>query len=351
MDNERRYKAYLVRLWHTGHADKATWRASIEDAHTGAHYSFASLEILFAFFEAETHAITHLEVHATDQNQSDQQQEDVMATATPNQVDFNAVKQRQHAAWSSGDYSIIGATLVIVAEQLCESVDLRSGQQVLDVATGSGITAIAAARRYCEVTGLDYVPALLDRARERAAAEHLSVTFQEGDAENMPFPDESFDAVLSTFGVMFTPNQEQAARELLRVCRPGGKIGLANWTPDSFVGQLFRTIGKYVPPPAGVKPPSLWGTEERLRALFGDGITMLTTARRTFCFRYHSAQHWLDVFRTYYGPVHKTFGALDPERQEALATDLIDLLNRLDIGEGNGLVVPSEYLEVVATRS
>jgi ubiquinone/menaquinone biosynthesis C-methylase UbiE len=274
-----------------------------------------------------------------------------MATATPDRIDLNAVKQRQQAAWSSGDYAVVGATLVIVAEQLCESVDLRSGQRVLDVATGSGITAIAAARRFCEVTGLDYVPVLLDRARERAAAERLSVTFQEGDAENMPFPDASFDAVLSTFGVMFTPHQAQAARELLRVCRPGGKIGLANWTPDGFVGHLFRVIGKYVPPPAGVKPPALWGTEERLRELFGDQIAALTVVRRAFCFRYRSAQHWLDTFRTYYGPVNKTFGALAPERQEALAGDLIELLQRFDIGAGAGLVVPSDYLEVVATRS
>jgi len=274
-----------------------------------------------------------------------------MATATPDRVDFNAVKQRQRAAWSSGDYSIIGATLVIVAEQLCETVDLRSGQRVLDVATGSGVTAIAAARRFCEVTGLDYVPALLDRARERAAAEHLPVTFQEGDAENMPFPDASFDVVLSTFGVMFAPNQEQAAGELLRVCRPGGKIGLASWTPDSYIGEMFRTIGRYIPPPAGVKPPSLWGTEERLRELFGDQVTTMTATRRTYSFRYQSAQHWLDVFRTYYGPVEKAFGALDAERQEGLANDLTELLHRFDAGGGDGLVAQSDYLEVVATRA
>ena len=274
-----------------------------------------------------------------------------MATATLDRIDLSAVKQRQQAAWSSGDYSVIGATLVIVAEQLCETVDLRSGQRVLDVATGSGITAIAAARRFCEVTGIDYVPALLDRARERAAAEHLHVMFQEGDAENLPFPDASFDAVLSTLGVMFTPDQEQAAHELLRVCRPGGKIGLASWTPDSYIGEVLRTIGKYVPPPAGIKPPVLWGTEERLRDLFGDQMTALQVTRRSFAFRYRSAQHWLEIFRTYYGPVHKTFGALEAERQEALANDLIELLQRFDIGAGTGLVVPSDYLEVVATKS
>ncbi len=274
-----------------------------------------------------------------------------MSTETRIQIDFEAVKQRQQAAWSAGDYSVVGATLVIVAEQLCEAVDLRSGQQVLDVATGSGITAIAAARRFCDVTGLDYVPALLDRARERAAAEHLSVRFEEGDAEAMPFADASFDAVLSTFGVMFTPNQAQAAAELLRVCRPGGTIGLATWTPDGFIGQLFRTIGKYVPPPAGLQPPALWGTEERLRELFGDQITTLTVTRRNFSFRYHSAEHWLDTFRTYYGPVNKTFGAIESERQAALASDISALLQQFDIGKDSGLVVPSAYLEVVATRT
>ena len=273
-----------------------------------------------------------------------------MTTATAQQIDFGAVKQRQQAAWSSGDYSIVGATLVIVAEQLCESADLRSNHQVLDVATGSGITAIAAARRFCTVTGLDYVPTLLERARERASAEHLNVTFQEGDAEAMPFPDAAFDSVLSTFGVMFAPNQEQAASELLRVCRPGGAIGLANWTPDSFIGELFRTIGKHVPPPAGVKPPALWGSEERVRELFGDRIAALRVARRTFAFRYRSAEHWVEIFRAYYGPVHKAFGAIDSQAQEALASDLTALLQRFDIGDDSGLVVPSEYLEVVATR-
>ena len=274
-----------------------------------------------------------------------------MTAATAQPIDVGAVKHRQQAAWSSGDYSIIGATLVIVAEQLCESVDLRSTQQVLDVATGSGITAIAAARRFCTVTGLDYVPTLLERARERATAEHLNVMFQEGDAEAMPFADGVFDSVLSTFGVMFAPNQEQAASELLRVCRPGGTIGLASWTPDSFIGELFRTIGKYVPPPAGVKPPALWGSEERVRELFGDRVAALRMTRRSFAFRYRSAEHWVEIFRTYYGPVHTAFGALEPTRQEALADDLLALLARFDGGADNGLVVPSDYLEVVATRA
>ncbi len=236
------------------------------------------------------------------------------------------------------------------AELLVAAVRPAPGERVLDVATGSGITAIAAARRFCEVTGLDYVPSLLDRARERAAAERLSVTFQEGDAENMPFPDASFDVVLSTFGVMFAPDQEQAARELLRVCRPGGKIGLASWTPDSFIGNLFRTIGKYVPPPAGVKPPALWGTEERLRELFGDQVTALAAARRTYAFRYRSAEHWLEVFRTYFGPVAQAFEAVGPQGEEALARDLLEVNERFNRSGDGTLVLTNDYLEVVATR-
>src|SRR6185295_12558483 len=224
-----------------------------------------------------------------------------MITTQP-QVDLTAVKSRQQATWSSGDYAVIGTTLAITGELLCEAVELRAGQRVLDVAAGNGNATLAAARRWADVTTTDYVPALLERGRARAVAERLDVTFQEADAEQLPFADRSFDVVLSIFGVMFTPNQEQAAQELLRVCRPGGKIGLANWTPDGFIGHVFRTIGKYVPPPAGVKPPALWGTEQRLRELFGADIAKLTVNRRMFVFRYRSAEHFLDVFRTYYGP-------------------------------------------------
>jgi SAM-dependent methyltransferase len=208
----------------------------------------------------------------------------------------------------------------------------------------------AAARRWGDVTSTDYVPALLERARERAAAERLPVTFQEANAEQLPFADSSFDVVLSVFGVMFTPHQEQAAHELLRVCRSGGRIGLANWTPDGFIGQVFRTIGKHVPPPHGVKSPALWGTEQRLHELFGDGIRELTINRRFFVFRYRSAEHWLHVFRAYYGPMLKAFAALDAEVQAGLAHDLTDLLQRFNQGGTDTLAVPSEYLEVVATR-
>src|SRR6187549_3987057 len=247
-------------------------------------------------------------------------------------VDLTAVKSRQHATWSSGDYAVVGTTLSITGEQLCEAVDLRPDQRVLDVAAGNGNATLAAARRWADVTSTDYVAALLERGRAKALAERLPVTFQEADAEALPFADASFDAVLSVFGVMFTPNQEQAAQELLRVCRPGGKIGLANWTPDGFIGHVFRTIGKYIAPLPGVKPPSLWGTEQRLNELFGSGIAQLTVTRRMFTFRYRSAEHFLEVFRTYYGPVLKAFAALDVTGQANLARDLTALLERFNQG-------------------
>jgi ubiquinone/menaquinone biosynthesis C-methylase UbiE len=272
-----------------------------------------------------------------------------MITTQP-QPDLTAVKSRQQATWSSGDYAVIGTTLSITGELLCEAVDLRAGQRVLDVAAGNGNATLAAARRWGDVTSTDYVAALLERGRAKAAAECLPVTFQEADAEQLPFVDSSFDVVLSVFGVMFTPNQEQAAQELLRVCRPAGTIGLANWTPEGFIGQVFRTIGKHIPPPPGVKPPALWGTEQRLRELFGDGISELKITRRYFVFRYRSAQHWLEVFRTYYGPVLKAFAALDAAGQAGLASDLTDLLQRFNQGGSDTLTVPSEYIEVVATR-
>jgi SAM-dependent methyltransferase len=272
-----------------------------------------------------------------------------MQTATVPTVDFTAIKGRQHQAWSSGDYAVVGTTLQIVGESLCEAADLRAGQRVLDVAAGNGNASLAAARRWCEVVSTDYVPTLLDRARARAGADGLSIEFRQADAENLPFDDASFDAVLSTFGVMFTPNQEQAARELARVCRRGGKIGLANWTPGSMIGELFKLIGRYVPPPAGVKSPALWGTEERLRELFGDRVSAIATTRSHFVFRYRSAQHWVDTFRTYYGPMLKAFAAVAPDRQGELERDLIALAQRYNrAGEGT-LIAPSEYLEVVCT--
>src|SRR5215831_2347804 len=249
-----------------------------------------------------------------------------MVSQQSSTVDLSAIKARQQKSWSAGDYAVIGATLIVISEELCEAVDLHAGQAVLDVATGSGNTAIAASRRFCQVTGIDYVPALLEVGRRRADAEHLPVTFHEGDAEHLPFADASFDVLLSTLGVMFTPNQEQAASELLRVCRSGGKIGLANWTPTGFIGELFRLIGKYVPPPTGLKPGSLWGTEERLRDLFGDGIASLQTTKQHFVLRYRSASHWLDHFGTYYGPMVATLKALDATTREEFSCEVISLL-------------------------
>lgn len=273
---------------------------------------------------------------------------ETLSPRTP--VDLAAVKARQQGAWSSGDYAIVGTTLQIVGEELCEALDLRSGQKVLDVAAGNGNASLAAARRWCEVVSTDYVPALLERARERAEAERLAIEFREADAEELPFPDGAFDAVISTFGVMFTPDQERAASELLRVCKPGGKIGMANWTPAGFIGQLFKTIGRHMPPPAGVKSPALWGTRDRLAELFSSGASSIRTVERDFVFRYRSPGHWLEIFRTYYGPLHKTFGALEPQAQLALQQELLDLIGRYNRSDDGTMVVPSQYLEIVITR-
>jgi ubiquinone/menaquinone biosynthesis C-methylase UbiE len=269
------------------------------------------------------------------------------ATAAP---DLAAAKSRQRAAWTSGDYAVVGATLQIVGEQLCEALDLRSGQRVLDVAAGNGNATLAAARRWCDVTSTDYVPSLLERGRARAAAEGWQIAFREADAEALPFPNGFFDVVVSTFGVMFTPNQEDAAAELLRVCKPGGKIGLANWTPDGFIGQLFKTLGRHVPPPAGVKSPALWGSRARLEELFGAQAATIETMPRNFMFRYRSPEHWMEVFKTYYGPLLKTFAALPPPAAQALHADIIALIERLNRAGEDAMVVPSEYLEVIVTK-
>ena len=263
---------------------------------------------------------------------------------------FATVKTRQQAAWGSGDYAIIGTTLQIVGETLCEAVDLRAGEKVLDVAAGNGNATLAAARRFADVTSTDYVDALLERGAERANAERLAVRFQQADAEALPFADASFDVVLSSFGVMFTPNQQQAARELLRVCRRGGRIGLASWTPDSFVGQLFRIIGVYLPPAAGLKSPALWGSPAHLDMLFDGGAT-LASETKMFCFRYRSVEHWIEVFRSYYGPVLKAFEALDADKREALARDLAVLIAEFNTAKDGTVVIPGAYLEAVLTKT
>ena len=264
-------------------------------------------------------------------------------------VDLNAVKSRQQAAWSSGDYAIIGTTLQIVGEQLAEACDLRCDDAVLDVAAGNGNATLAAARRGCRVTSTDYVAGLLDRGAERAKAERLEVKFQAADVEALPFDDGSFDAVLSTFGVMFAPDHAKSAAEMLRVCRPGGRIGLANWTPEGFIGQLFKTLGKHLPPPAGVKSPALWGTRARLDEMFGSAGEV-DAQPRMFVFRYRSPEHWLEVFKTFYGPMLKAFAALDAGKQAALRNDLLALARQFNRATDGSMAVRSEYLEIVITK-
>jgi ubiquinone/menaquinone biosynthesis C-methylase UbiE len=275
----------------------------------------------------------------------------MQAITNVERADLGAIKARQQATWSDGNYSVIGSTLSLISELLVDSVDPEAGWRVLDVATGNGNAALAAARYGCEVTGVDYVPALLEDGRRRAQAEGLPVTFTEGDAEALPFPDSSFDAVLSTLGVMFAPDQEKTAAELLRVCRRGGRIGLANWTPDSFVGQMFKVIGRHVPPPAGVRSPALWGTKERVVELLGEGVSSVQATRRQFVFRYTSPHQWLEAFRTYYGPMVRAFAALESEPQKSLAEDLLDLAGAMNRAAGPVMAVPSDYLEIVAIRA
>ena len=260
-----------------------------------------------------------------------------------------SVKGRQQAMWASGDFAVIGTTLQIVGELLCEAVDLQAGERVLDVAAGNGNATLAAARRFAAVTSTDYVPALLESGRRRAQAEGFDVAFKVADAEDLPYPDASFNVVLSTFGVMFAPDHHQAASEMMRVCRKGGRIGLASWTPSGFLGQLFRVVAAYVPPMPGVRSPLLWGTDAHIQHLFQGAARIVQTSRH-FAFRYRSPEHWVEVFRTYYGPVHKAFAALDAEKRAALETDLVALLRQSDRGGASGLVVPGEYLETVITR-
>ncbi len=262
-------------------------------------------------------------------------------------VDLAGVKSRQQAAWSTGNYAVVGTTLQIVGESLCEALDLRAGSRVLDVAAGNGNATLAAARRWCEVTSTDYVVDLLAQGKRRAEADGLEVMFQEADAERLPFSGGSFDVVLSTFGVMFTPDQEKAAAEMMRVCRPGGKIGLANWTPESFVGQLFKLLGRFIPPAPGVKSPALWGTRLRVMELFASRATSIHAESKQFTFRYRTPEQWLEVFRTYYGPVNKAFAALDEGRRAELEREIHVLMAQGNRATDGSLVLPSEYLEIV----
>jgi ubiquinone/menaquinone biosynthesis C-methylase UbiE len=267
-------------------------------------------------------------------------------------VDLEAVKQVQQQIWSEGDFAKIGELAMIVGEELCEAVDIIPGERVLDVACGPGNTAMAAARRSWEkVIGLDYVPGLLARARERAEGERLDISYVEGDAENLPFDDASFDVVVSTFGAMFAPNQQRTASELLRVCASGGRIGMANWAPEGYVGQMFATNTKHAPPPPGVDPAILWGTEERLRELFGDAISDLRIEPKDMILRYRSFDAWLEWFRTWFGPMRMAYARVGPQGEEALTSDLRELVERFDRGGGRAMIVPATYLQVVAVRA
>jgi ubiquinone/menaquinone biosynthesis C-methylase UbiE len=274
------------------------------------------------------------------------------ATSAPAAApDLAAIKAKQRATWGSADFALIGTTLQLVGETLCEAADVAAGERVLDVACGNGNAALAAARRFAVVTGVDYVPACLEHARARAAADGVELTVREGDAEALPFADGTFDVVLSTFGVMFAPDQPRAARELARVCRSGGRIALASWTPDGFVGHLLRAVGKHVPPPAGLTSPAAWGTARRLDELFAGEVRDVATAQRSYAFRYRSAAHFVEVFRTHYGPVHRAFAALPPDGQAALERDLVALLDGANTARDGSLCVPAAYLEAVLFRA
>lgn len=266
------------------------------------------------------------------------------------QPDLAVIKERQQEAWAAGDFSMFATTITIVSETLCETVDVRAGQKVLDVATGSGNTAIAAARRGCDVTGVDYVPALLERGRMRAEVERLAVTFVEGDAEDLPFPDASFDVVLSTFGVMFAPDQERAASELLRVCRPGGKIGLANFPPESLAGGFFRTAARYQLPPRGVRAPVLWGTEDRLNELFGDNVASISLTPRCVHLRYRTAADWFEFFRRHFGPIGSVHAGLDEAKQQRFAQDLMELVADANRSGDGTIKAPVDYVDVVIVK-
>jgi SAM-dependent methyltransferase len=269
----------------------------------------------------------------------------ITETAAP---DLPLVKQRQQQMWASGDFHAVGTLIQPVADALCDAADLQAGWSVLDVATGSGNAAIAAARCGCEAIGIDYVPALLARGRRRAEAEGLTVELLEGDAEAIPFSDESFDAVLSVFGSMFAPDHAQAAGELLRVCRPGGRIGLATWTPDGFIGEMFRVVAAHVPPMPGVASPLLWGSKHYLGELFGDEIESIACTERTFTWRFGSAEAFVDYFRAYYGPTLKAFEAAG--EADALYADLVGLIRRYAGTSTGPVAIPSTYLETVVVR-
>jgi ubiquinone/menaquinone biosynthesis C-methylase UbiE len=265
-------------------------------------------------------------------------------------ADFSAVKQQQQKTWATGDFAVIGWNTVFPGELLCEAVELRAGHTVLDVATGSGNVALSAARRNCDAVGIDYVPDLIARARARAEVEGLTARFEVADCEQIPFPEKSFDRVFSLYGSMFAPDQEVAANELVRVCRPGGKIGMGNWTPDGFWGQTFALVGRYLPPPKGVRPPPEWGTEKRLNELFGASTSSLNITRRSALFRYRDNQHWIEVFSTWFGPIMRVLETLEEHDRGQFLGELNDILGRFNRSGDETLMVSADYLEVVIGR-
>ena len=271
-------------------------------------------------------------------------------TTTTTTTDFTAVKKAQRAGWETGDYTRVGNTLQLMAELLVEAADVRAGEAVLDVACGQGNAAIAAAARFAEATGVDYAVPLLDQGRERARVQHFDVEFVEGDAEALPFDDASYDAVLSTVGVMFAPDHRRAAAELVRVTRPGGRIALACWSPDGMVGEMFRTVSRWAPPPAGVQPATLWGTPEHLADIFGDAVEWTSLTPRDYVFRYRSAEHFSEWFRQYYGPITRLAGTLSGADAERFAAELADVPRGFDRSGGGSLVAPGRYLEAVGVR-
>ena len=273
-----------------------------------------------------------------------------MHTTVNTAPDYAAIKTKQNAAWSAGDYSKVGVTLQITGEELAETMDMDPNSKILDVAAGNGNATLAFARRFYDVTSTDYVEALLKASSKRAAAEGLSVNYQVADAENLPFTSGSFDAVVSTFGVMFTPNQAQSASELQRVVRTGGKIGMANWTPESFIGQLFKTIGKHVPPPSGVNSPAFWGSKDWVEENFGANGEVVSFRLKNFTFRYQSAEHFVEFFRTFYGPMQKAFDALDSEAQAMLKSDMVALADKFNVSNNDAIRIPSEYAEIVIEK-
>ncbi|WP_254446409.1 class I SAM-dependent methyltransferase [Ruegeria sp. HKCCD8929] len=287
----------------------------------------------------------------TPQTLNTRKKETTMITAMQQTApDYTAIKAKQNAAWASGDYARIGVTLQITGEELAEAANPAPGAKVLDVAGGNGNATLAFARRWCQVTSTDYVDTLLQAGRARAEAEGLDVTFEVADAEHLPYPDESFDMVVSTFGVMFTPNQKKSASEMMRVLRPGGRIAMANWTPNSFIGHLFKTLGRHVPPPAGVQSPALWGTDDWIAEQFADGSREIALKMKNFNFRYASTQHFVDIFKTFYGPVHKAFLALG-DGAPALEADIVETVERFNIATDGTMLVPSEYAEIVITKA